>query len=304
MGKKLVILGLDCVTPQLVFDAWLDELPHIKSLVDGGIHGNLVSTVPPITVPAWMSMMTSHDPGMLGMYGFRNRKTYDYTDLYTVNSNYVKSKTIWNYLSRNRLSSIVMGVPLTYPPKPLNGIMVCSFLTPGKDVQYTYPAEFAATLDKAAGGDYIIDVRDFRTSEKERLLGQIYDMTKRRFMAFRKTLKTEDWDFAMMVEMGPDRLHHGFWRYGDREHRLFEPGNRYEDAIKNYYIYMDDEVGKVLADLPEDTSVMLVSDHGAKGMHGGICINQFLIQEGLLHVKDYPDTPQRLTTDNIDFTKT
>ncbi|UCG53669.1 MAG: alkaline phosphatase family protein [Candidatus Latescibacterota bacterium] len=304
MKKKLVVFGLDCVTPQLAFDAWLDELPNIKRLVDGGIFGNLTSTVPPITVPAWMSMMTSQDPGMLGTYGFRNRRSYDYEDLYTTNASYIKAKTIWNYLSRNRLRSIIMGVPLTYPPKPLNGIMISSFLTPGKDVQYTYPAELAPALDRAAGGDYIIDVRDFRTSEKERLLSQIYDMTERRFKAFRHLAKNEDWDFAMMVEMGPDRLHHGFWRYADKTHRLYEEGNPYEDVIKTYYIYMDEELGKTLNELPDDVSVMLVSDHGAKGMHGGICINEFLIQENLLAVKDYPDTPRRLTTDNIDWSKT
>ena len=75
MAKKLVMIGLDCVTPQLVYDQWLDELPNLKKLVTGGIYGNMVSTIPPITVPAWMSMMTSQDPGMLGAYGFRNRKS-------------------------------------------------------------------------------------------------------------------------------------------------------------------------------------------------------------------------------------
>ncbi|MCK4776682.1 MAG: alkaline phosphatase family protein, partial [Candidatus Krumholzibacteria bacterium] len=157
MPERLVIIGLDCVTPQLLFGPWLDEMPNFRRLVDGGIHGNMVSTIPPITVPAWMSMMTSTDPGTLGMYGFRNRASYDYGDLFTVNSNYVKEKTVWNYLSRNRLRSIIMGIPLTFPPKPLNGLMVSSFLTPNKDVDYTYPADIKNRLDAIAGGDYIID---------------------------------------------------------------------------------------------------------------------------------------------------
>jgi predicted AlkP superfamily phosphohydrolase/phosphomutase len=251
-----------------------------------------------------MSMMTSQDPGMLGAYGFRNRKEYDYESLYTINSGHIKAKTVWNHLSRKRLSSIMLGLPLTYPPKPLKGVMVSSFLTPSKDVDYTYPVELKHTLDRVADGDYIIDVKDFRTSEKDRLLGQIYTMTERRFKVFRHLLATEEWDFATMVEMGPDRIHHAFWRYGDREHRLFEPGNPYEDTIREYYVYMDEEIGKVLNDLPDDTSVILVSDHGAKGMKGGICINEYFIQEGLLTVKDYPDEPTRLKMDNIDWDKT
>lgn len=304
MSDKLVVIGLDCVTPQLLFDQFYNDLPNIRKLVEGGFSGNMVSTIPPITVPAWMAMMTSQDPGQLGCYGFRNRKTYGYGDLYITNSNYISAKTVWNHLSRNRKRSMIMGVPLTYPPKPLNGILVCSFLTPGKDVQFTHPAEYAATLDKAAGGDYIIDVKDFRTTDKDRLLKQIYDMTDARFKAFNHMLKTEDWDFAIMVEMGPDRLHHGFWRYADKDHRLYEPGNRYENVLHDYYVHMDKWIGETVDALPKDTSIIVVSDHGAKGMHGGICVNEWLIKEGLLGVKNYPEKPTKLKPDNIDWSKT
>ncbi len=304
MPERLVIIGLDCVTPQLLFGPWLDEMPNFRRLIAGGIHGNMVSTIPPITVPAWMSMMTSKDPGTLGMYGFRNRASYDYGDLFTVNSNYVKEKTVWNYLSRNRLRSIIMGIPLTFPPKPLNGLMVSSFLTPNKDVDYTYPADFKNRLDAIAGGDYIIDVKDFRNDEKQKTLDQIYKMSRARFKAFRHLLREDDWDFAMMVEMGPDRLHHAFWRYHDPDHRLYEKGNEFEDVIHQYYLYMDSEVGKTLDALPADTSVMVISDHGAKGMHGAVCINEYLIQEGLLAVKEYPNEPERLGTANIDWDNT
>ena len=183
MSKKLAVIGLDCVTPQLLYDAWLDEMPNIKRLVTEGFSANMVSTIPPITVPAWMSMMTSQDPGMLGCYGFRNRKSHAYEDLYITSSKYIQAKTVWNHLSRNRLRSLVMGVPLTYPPKPLNGILVSSFLTPSKDVSFTHPPEYQQTLESAADGDYIIDVRDFRKLPKAELLAQIYTMTERRFKA-------------------------------------------------------------------------------------------------------------------------
>lgn len=304
MKPRLVVIGLDCVTPQLLYGDWLDEMPTIKKLMDGGFSGNLVSTIPPITVPAWMAMMTSQDPGMLGCYGFRNRKSFDYEDLYITSSKHIQAKPLWSHLSRNRLRSLVLGVPLTYPPKPLNGILVSSFLTPGKDVDFTHPPEYKTSLEKAADGDYIIDVKDFRTSDKDRLLKQIYVMTERRFKAFRHMLTTEDWDFAMMVEMGPDRLHHGFWRYFDESHRLYEKGNPHENAVRDYYIYMDREIGRTLDALPEDTSVIVVSDHGAKKMHGGICINEFLIEQELLSVKEYPAEPARLKPSMIDWSKT
>jgi predicted AlkP superfamily phosphohydrolase/phosphomutase len=287
-----------------VFGPWLDEMPNTRRLTEGSIHGPLESTIPPITVPAWMSMMTSKDAGQLGMYGFRNRSSNGYGDLFTVDSSNVKEKTVWNYLSRNRLRSILVGIPLTYPPKPLNGLMVCSFLTPNKEVEFTYPPELKNSLDEMAGGDYIIDVEDFRSPEKQKTLDQIYAMTKGRFRAFRRLLQGEEWDFAMMVEMGPDRVHHAFWRYHDRNHRLYEKGHEFEDVIHQYYLYMDSEIGKTLDVLPADTSVMIVSDHGAKGMHGAICINEYLIREGLLSLKAYPGEPTRLKTDMIDWNNT
>jgi predicted AlkP superfamily phosphohydrolase/phosphomutase len=298
------VIGLDCVAPELLYGPWLDEMPNIRRLIEGGFAGNMVSTIPPITVPAWMAMMTSQDPGMLGIYGFRNRKSYGYDDVFTVNSTYVKAKTVWNYLSRNRRRSIVMGVPLTYPPKPLGGVMVTSFLTPDKSADYTYPSELKDSLDAMAGGDYIIDVRDFRNERKRETLDQIYAMTKARFQAFRTLLKKEEWDYAMMVEMGPDRLHHAFWRYHDREHRLYEPGNEFADAMHQYYLYMDEEIGRTLDALPADTSVIVVSDHGAKKMDGGICINEFFIKQGWLKLKEYPSEPTKLRTSMIDWDHT
>ena len=157
MSRRLAVIGLDCVTPELLFGPWLDEMPNVRRLMDDGMHGNLMSTVPPITVPAWMAMMTSQDPGMLGIYGFRNRGFVAYEDTFTVNAAHVTAPTVWNHLSRHRLRSVVMGVPLTYPPKPLNGVLVGCFLTPDTNAQFTYPPEFQSQLNSLAGGEYIID---------------------------------------------------------------------------------------------------------------------------------------------------
>ena len=76
-----------------------------------------------------------------------------------------------------------------------------------------------------------------------------------------------------MVEMGTDRVHHAFWRYSDPEHRLYEPGNRFETAMRDYYAGVDEKLGRLLALTDEDTAVLVVSDHGAKRIDGGICVN-------------------------------
>jgi predicted AlkP superfamily phosphohydrolase/phosphomutase len=302
--RKLLILGLDCAEPDLVFNKWLNDLPNIKKLVQNGLHGPLHSTLPPITVPAWTAMMTSHDPGMLGFYGFRNRKSYGYEDLYFANAKYVKAKTIWNILSRNRMRSLVFGVPQTYPPRPLNGMLVASFLTPSKEVQYTFPDEVKAELDQVADGNYMIDVEDFRTDKKDELLEAIYVMTDRRFKAFRHFYAKDSYDFAIMVEMGVDRIHHAFWRYSDKNHRLYEPGNKYENVIHDYYVHLDGQIGRTVDSLPSDTSVMIVSDHGAKTMTGAICINEWLQREGYLALKEAPTKRERFKTTMVDWSRT
>ncbi len=304
MSRRLVVIGLDCVTPELLFGPWLAEMPNVRRLMADGLHGRLQSTVPPITVPAWMSMMTSHDPGTLGVYGFRNRKSYAYDDNYTVNASHVSAKTVWNILSVNRKRSLVMGVPLTYPPKPLNGALVGCFLTPDKSATFTYPPELQTRLDTLAGGEYLIDVKDFRNDRRDETLAQIQVMTERRFRAFRALLREDEWDYAMMVEMGPDRIHHAFWRFIDPGHRLYQRGNEFEHVVHDYYVEMDAEIGRTLDSLPADTSVIVVSDHGAKRMVGAIAINEFLMREGYLTLKAAPTKPTRLTADMVDWSRT
>ena len=302
--NKLFIIGLDCATPQFVFDSWRKDLHNIDWLMSNGIFGELKSTIPPITVPAWTSMLTSKDPGQLGFYGFRNRKSHQYEELYFANASYIKEKLVWNYLEEAGLTSILIGIPQTFPPTPLRGIMVSSFLTPDKLTEFTYPRMVKDELDRIADGDYIIDVRNFRTDDKNWLLNQIYLMTKRRFKVVKHYLKREPWDFFMFVEMGIDRIHHGFWRYQDKGHRLYTPGGQYEDVIKKYYQYIDRQIGGLLEELDEDTAVMIVSDHGAKAMEGALCVNDWLIQKGYLHLKASADKPAKLTPDMIDWEKT
>lgn len=303
-ADKVFIFGMDCMAPQLVFEQWRHELPNLAKLADGGAWGVLRSTDPPITVPAWTAMMTSKDPGTLGFYGFRNRKSYDYDELYFANASYVKEKTLWQILSRNRKSSVVLGVPQTYPPKPLNGTLVGCFLTPDKGCQYTYPDEAKHELDRLAEGDYIIDVKEFRTDDKDALLEHIYTMTRRRFKVVRDWVKTKEWDFFIFVEMGVDRIHHAYWRYHDANHRLYEKGHKFEFAIRDYYKYVDEQIGTVLALLPKGTQTWVVSDHGARTMAGAVCVNEFFMREGLLTLKEKPTQPSKLKTSNIDWSKT
>src|SRR3970040_2171477 len=136
---KICVLGLDCAAPEIIFRD--ERLVHIRRLMDRGVYGRLESVVPPITVPAWMCMASSQDPGSLGVYGFRNRIDHSYDRLPIVNSRSMRALTIWDQVAREGKRSVVIGVPPSFPPRKVNGICVGCFMTPDpKADEFTYPA--------------------------------------------------------------------------------------------------------------------------------------------------------------------
>ena len=302
-NPRVAVIGLDCVPPELVFERWRDELPCLRELTQQGCYGPLKSIVPPITVPAWSCMMSSKDPGELGIYGFRNRKDYSYDGLFFANSTAVKEDRVWDILSRAGKDVIVLGVPGTYPPQPLRGCMVGCFLTPSADADFTYPAALKTEL-ATRFGPYLLDVENFRSEEKEQILDQIYRMTEQRFAMARYLVKTRPWDFFMMVEMGTDRIHHAFWKFFDSTHPKYEKGNRFEKVMGDYYRFLDGQIAKLLPLLGEDTIVFVVSDHGAQKMVGGVCINEWLQQEGYLHLAEPVTGLTPIAKARIDWSKT
>ena len=181
--------------------------------------------------------------------------------------------------------------------------LVGDFLTPNIQCDYTHPRELKQEIAETVG-DYLLDVRDFRTDNKDKILADIYEMTEKRFKLAFHFLESKPWDYFMMVEMGTDRIHHAFWSYMDPKHRAYEPGHRFEQAIFEYYKFLDGKLGELLKKLPPETHLFIVSDHGAKRMDGGICINDWLIREGYLHLKEKPSAITPLAKAQIDWSKT
>ncbi|MGH2817979.1 MAG: alkaline phosphatase family protein [Actinomycetota bacterium] len=303
-GHKVMVIGLDCAPPQHVFDEYAGDIPNLTKLRENGLFGPLESIVPPITVPAWMCMMTSKDPGTLGIYGFRNRKDHSYEGLSFATSWAVKEATVWDILSRHGKDCIVMSVPPSYPPKEVNGIQIGCFLTPNNEADYTYPKELKQELiDKV--GEYVFDVRNFRTDNTQYIIDESYRMTEQRFKAADYLLTNKPWDFFVMVEMGPDRLNHGIWSFIDPDHPRYEPDNPYKESLREYYRYLDGKIGELLErHSDDDTTVLVVSDHGAKAMVGGVCLNEWLKQEGYLSFKDEPNGITPINKMDIDWSKT
>jgi predicted AlkP superfamily phosphohydrolase/phosphomutase len=293
---------LDCAPPELLFDQFADDLPNIQQMLHEGVYAKMESSHPPITIPAWTVMATSKNPGKLGMYGFRHRKKGTYNEILLANSHWIKEKTVWDLIGETGRKTVVVGVPPAYPPKPVNGAFISCFMTPGTDKDYTYPAELKGEIEKLHG-DYILDV-NFRTDEKDKLLKNLYRMTEQHFAILRHLTKTRPWHFLMSVEIGVDRVHHAFWKYFDPEHHLYEPDNKYEDVIPEYYKFIDSEIGKLIKQTDDQTSIVIVSDHGAKRMKGAFSVNQWLVEKGYLKFKKPPQRGASLSKSQVDWSKT
>jgi predicted AlkP superfamily phosphohydrolase/phosphomutase len=299
---KICVLGLDCAAPEIIFGD--ERLTNLRRLMDAGVYGRLESVTPPITVPAWMCMCTSQDPGSLGVYGFRNRVDHSYEKLGFANSASIKALAIWDQLAREGKRSIIVGVPPNYPPRRINGISIGCFLTPDTTKnEFTHPASFKAKINELVG-EYPVDVKNFRTDRKDWLKEEIFKMSEKQWKIVHWLLKEQEWDYFQFVDIGLDRMHHGFWNFFDENHVQFQPGNPYQNAIPEYYLWLDEQIGKALELLDENTVVLVVSDHGAQRLDGGIAVNEWLIREGLLVLNQYPQTLTPFDKLNVNWSKT
>ncbi len=305
MGKtnRVVVIGLDGVPPKVVFEKWRGDLAALSMLASSGLHGRLRSTDPPITIPAWTSMFTGKDPGELGCYGFRNRRDRSYGPLALADSTSVRAPWLWTILSRRRLRSVVIGVPQTYPPMPLKGALVSGFMAPHEGARFTYPPELKEEMGRICP-DYEIDVPNFRHLEKEHLARKVTEMTRNRFRLVRHFMERWEWDLLIAVEIGPDRMHHGFWRFLDPEHPAYERVPEYETLVKEYYKMLDGNISEILEILDDRTSILVVSDHGARPMKGLLRLNEWLKRKGYLRLKEDLASPVALHPSMVDWSHT
>ena len=302
--KRVAIIGLDSVPPSILFGKLLDRLPNIRKMYRAGLHGALETCHPPITVPAWMVMMTGVNPGRLGIYGFRHRRGFSYNDGYIVNSTHIHSPTVWSILAESGRKSVVLGVPPGYPPKPVDGAnLISCFITPSIEKEFAYPPSLKQEVIEVTKGKYLFDVT-FRTEGRDALKKELFEMTNMRFDVAEHLAKSKPWDFFMMHEIGFDRLHHAFWKFFDPSHPKYVQGNGYENIDLEYYRMVDDRIGRLLTIFGDDCLTFVLSDHGSKAMKGGFCVNEWLQKEGYLAFKTKPTTPTDLDKAQVDWERT
>ena len=130
MRRKVAVFGLDGVTFDLL-QPWLDEgrLPNLARLIATGASAPLRSTIPPVSASAWASFATGTNPGKHGLIDFTYPDPVGYK-VKVSNSHTRTAPALWNIVSEAGRKVGVISLPMTYPPEPVNGFMLCSFLTP------------------------------------------------------------------------------------------------------------------------------------------------------------------------------
>ena len=300
---RLVVIGLDSVSPDLLYRRFAAVTPRIQKLLGESARGTLLSCDPPITVPAWAVMFSGFDPGSLGLYGFRHRRPGSYDQMYTPTSATPRQPMIWHSLSRIGKKVAVIGMPPGYPPPAVNGVSVSDFLTPDAADDWVNPAGRREELLRVAGGRFF-DVR-FRVEDRAQVAKDLLEMTRRRWKVARHLWKQERWDLFAIHEIGPDRLHHTFWKYFDESHPRYEPGSEFADVASSFYRALDEEIGEFLEGLDDDVSVVVVSDHGSQPMLGCFCVNEWHIDKGYLALTGRPPRPGTpLEESGVDWSKT
>lgn len=302
-APRLLIIGLDCAEPELVFERWRDELPNLAGLIARGSSGRLESCIPAITVPAWSCMLSGRDPGELGIYGFRNRIDRSYGRMSIADGRSVRVPRLWDLLGAAGWRVALIGVPGTYPPPAVNGVAVSCFLAPNTVATYTYPPSFARQIDQLLG-EYLLDVPQFRSGDKDRILRDIYQLCDQRFALAHHMLDQQRPDLLMLVDMGVDRIQHAFWKHMDPRHPQFVPDSPYAGAIRAYYRHVDAQIGGLLERRDDRTSVLVVSDHGARPLMGGFRLNEWLRRSGDLVLEHEPVEERPLEDVPVNWSRT
>lgn len=266
-------------------------MPQLSRLLEGGISGPLTSTYPPLTGPAWSSFMTGKTPAQHGVLEFFRRHPGTYRQELNTRQD-IDGKSLWSYLSEAGKSTGVMGVPLTYPPEPVNGFMITGLLTPPGRRDFIYPPGLLDELESHLGSYILRHDEKYRKHNPFPLIKEEYEVLENNTRAALYLMNHKKWDFFMVHILGTDRIQHEFWHTLDPQHPAHDSSESEHlgDVVADYFAKLDVSVGRLLANLEDDTAVLLMSDHGFGPVYKFINFNTWLLKQGYLRLKRNPQT--------------
>ncbi|MBK9093735.1 MAG: alkaline phosphatase family protein [Anaerolineae bacterium] len=289
MTYRCFVIGLDGATFDLILP-WVAQgkLPAMAQVLARGAWGQLRSTVPPMTGPAWTTFATGANPARHSIYDwvYREPGTYNFVPATAANR---RLPSLWSLLSAAGRRVAVVNVPMTFPPEPVNGLLISGLPTPSKQVTFTHPPELAQEIERITG-NYILypdPGQAYSDAGVDAFLARLYQTTETRIKLVENLRGREAWDFFMVVFNGTDTVQHAMWKFMSPAHPLHDPTKaaKYGDAILTFYQFLDRWLATQIASLPPDTVLMLMSDHGFGPFHKFIHVNNWLREQGFLAIK-------------------
>ena len=301
--SRVFVVGWDGATFDLI-RPWIEErkLPTVRRLMDHGVQGPLRSTIPPWSFQAWTSFMTGKNPGKHGVYDFFRSPVGTY-DLQFVNAGHRRGgATLWQILSQAGRRVIAIGIPGTFPPDAVNGVMISGFDFPGEgpgtylDRKGIYPREMLATLHREVG-PHPIDppiLNEMKEGRYDVALERIIQTIERQAATAKYLMQHHPWDCFMVVFGASDGVSHYFWQYFDPQSPFYVESQRgVKDGILRVYQELDRQLGEMVSLMPDDTFTILMSDHGSGGVSNWVIFPNLWLQEQHL-ITLRRGTPQRL----------
>jgi predicted AlkP superfamily phosphohydrolase/phosphomutase len=292
--RKILIIGLDGGTWDILHSAMdFGYMPFLKSLLNDGISGVLKSTMPPITPAAWGSFQTGLNPGKHGVFDFgvwdkRTKK------LRIISSNYLP-KTIWEILSENDKRVGVINVPMTYPPRKVNGCMVSDgLLTPSLESDFTYPKSLKKELLNEVKNYSFFKleniIKEFQAyNNLEEFVDSMASITKMRAKAAKYLLSKYKFDLFVVHFQAVDVIQHPLWGYMKENHPLFDKKKR-DYIFSHFYKELDNslmEIREVFKENQGDKFItLIISDHGFQTHKKRFNLANWLYKEGLLKINE------------------
>ena len=275
--KRVIVVALDGV-PFSFFPA-LKEMnlsPVLSSLYQrNGIHP-MTTTLPPVSSVAWASFLTGVNPGVHGITGFVDRKPDGYSP-FVPTAEDLQVSTIYQHLSRIGLRVCSIGVPATFPPAPINGILVSGFLAPNLE-RSVYPKEEIETLKSF---DYKLDIDAWSARRSDdSLIAQLPKALSARINTASHYLNKENWDLFVFHILETDRLHHFMWR------QMMDKESRALDLFSVLYGQIDRFLQTIMEKLSEETALIILSDHGFTELKKDFYLNRWLIERGYLSLSE------------------
>ena len=274
-APRVAFFGIDGVPYSLIRDN-PDVFPNLNAIADEGSAGAIDSIVPPESSACWPALTTGRNPGETGVYGFQDREVGSY-ETYVPMGRDVQADRVWDRVTDDGRNATVMNVPVMFPPQRDVQRMVSGFLSPGID-KAAYPEELREYLDSI---DYRIDTNAKlgHKDDKSEFMENARKTVDARYEAFSHYVAEDDWDLFFGVFMTTDRVNHFLFKD-------YEEDGENKDLFLEFYSKVDEYLGKLRDQLPEDVTMLVASDHGFTSQDYEVHLNAWLEETDWLSYED------------------